>query len=209
MAQPFAMDASVLSPKLRRSSSNNSLIGRSTGTPVPTVTPGGSGPGSPTQENARRAVDTLLSYIQNGAGDSTDYYAVLRLTEKLGLQMNNKQPTGMQMQQQQQQQQSGCLSGLPRIPEGEAELSHAPQPNLHPHMIKLEPTSMSVWTANYTRLSRNNNLFINFTSINLPSLAPKSSYAKRHLIYNRPPTHIHTHIPHQTEGHLVQNPTSL
>ncbi|KAI7923502.1 hypothetical protein M0657_002806 [Pyricularia oryzae] len=144
MAQPFAMDASVLSPKLRRSSSNNSLIGRSTGTPVPTVTPGGSGPGSPTQENARRAVDTLLSYIQNGAGDSTDYYAVLRLTEKLGLQMNNKQPTGMQMQQQQQQQQSGCLSGLPRIPEGEAELSHAPQPNLHPHMIKLEPTSMSV-----------------------------------------------------------------
>lgn len=134
LAQPFAMDNSIVSPKLRRSSSNNSIMPpRSTGTPVSAVTPGGSGPGSPTQENARRAVDTLLSYIQNGAGDHSDYYAVLHLTEKLGLQVS-KTTTGMQLQQQ--QQQSNCMAGLPRIPEGDVELSNMP-------CSTLQATSMS------------------------------------------------------------------
>lgn len=100
----------ISSPQLRHSSSNTSLGGRSATT----------GPGSPTQEDARRAADTLLSFIQNAAAaggggfvDQNEYIAVVRLTEKLRLH---------QTAQQQQQQMAAKTGGLERIAEGDSEM---------------------------------------------------------------------------------------
>jgi hypothetical protein len=91
--------------QLRRSSSNNSL-GRSSSVIA-------SSPSSPSQEDARRAADTLLSFIQNAgvAVDQNEYYAVIRLTEKLRLH----QQGGMGL---------GGMGGLDRIPEGDSEMGN-------------------------------------------------------------------------------------
>lgn len=148
-AHSFGMDSAtsttttgITSPTLRRVSSSNSLGGRSTtsatGGAAISGTPMGSSPSSPTQEDARRAADTLLSFISSvspaGMFDQNEYMAVVRLTEKLRLQ---------QQQQQQQQQQhqlavaaaaaaaaipkqsssSQGLGGLSRIPEGDVEMT--------------------------------------------------------------------------------------
>ncbi|KXJ97526.1 hypothetical protein Micbo1qcDRAFT_8418 [Microdochium bolleyi] len=138
---PFTFDSAISTPVLRHTSSNSSLAGRSTASGAVSVTPV-SGPNSPTQDDARRAADTLLSYISSmanpGLVDQQEYDAVVRLTDKLRLQ---------QQQQQQQQQhphilpQQGMLgkmnlsSGqglgiLSRIPEGDAEMMHSPSHHL-------------------------------------------------------------------------------
>lgn len=97
ISQPtYTMDQTISSPQLRHSSSNNSLSS-------------GPNPGSPTQEDARRAADTLLSFIQSAGRfvDQSEYIAVVRLTEKLRLHQN--------------QQKSG-MGGLERIAEGDSEM---------------------------------------------------------------------------------------
>lgn len=103
---PFSIDTSVNSPPpaLRRSSSNSS-IARSTAT---CPTPVDSSPVSPSQEDARRAAQTLLSYIQTaGNFDSNDYITIVQLTKKLKIH----------------QHQGGrpSIGGLSRIPEGDVE----------------------------------------------------------------------------------------
>jgi Tc5 transposase-like DNA-binding protein len=108
----------IASPHLRHSSSNSSMAGRSTSDHVASgmsSTPAGSTPTSPTQEDARRAVDTLLSFINNsGQGvfvDHNDYNTLLRLTDKLRLH-------------QSQMAKVAGLGGLSRIPEGDVEMVH-------------------------------------------------------------------------------------
>ncbi|RYP50452.1 hypothetical protein DL768_004044 [Monosporascus sp. mg162] len=124
-APSLGLDSSISSPALRRVGSSNSLGGRSTGSGAVSGTPIGSSPSSPTQEDARRAADTLLSFISSvsptGMFDQNEYNAIVRLTEKLRLQ-----------HQQQQQQQLGApkagssshgLGGLSRIPEGDVDMT--------------------------------------------------------------------------------------
>lgn len=109
----FSLDHAVTSPQLRHSSSNSSLIGRTT-TPV-TTSAVGSSPSSPTQEDARRAADTLLSFIQSSGGfvDRDEYMTVVRLTEKLRIHQN-------------QMAKAMGMGGLSRIPEGDSEMTNAP-----------------------------------------------------------------------------------
>jgi hypothetical protein len=66
----------------------------SSGTPITGLQspPGSSAPSSPTQDDARRALDTLLTFFNqapSGLVDRDEYMTVLKLTEKLRLQQNN------------------------------------------------------------------------------------------------------------------------
>jgi hypothetical protein len=127
-APPFGLDTTISSPPtLRHSSSNSSMAARSAATPATgssaiASTPAGSSPTSPTQEDARRAADTLLSFIQSvgsaGLVDQNEYYAVVRLTEKLRLhQHQTAKVVGATSQ---------SIGGLSRIPEGECEMNLVP-----------------------------------------------------------------------------------
>ena len=150
-APPFGLDAAgagISSPAaLHRVSSTNSLGGRSTasGTGISGATPIGSSPSSPTQEDARRAADTLLSFFnsfsQPGMFDQNEYRVIVSLTEKLKLQQQQQQQQQQGQQQQQPGQQQGQqqhqqphhqlrtsaslqgLGGLSRIPEGDVEMT--------------------------------------------------------------------------------------
>lgn len=155
-AGPFGLDSAMSPhhqpshPTLHHSSSSSSLRGRggahqqqgtSSTTPVigsTALSSVASSPVSPSQEDARRAADTLLSFIANsgpnGFVDQNDYNAVIRLTEKLRLHQ--------QAQQAQQRAQGGMgmgppamsglgmgigIGGLDRIPEGDAEMGNTGQ----------------------------------------------------------------------------------
>lgn len=115
-AAPFGIDTTLRSPPiLHHSGSNSSLTGRSanassnsnanSSTPVES-------PVSPSQEDARRAATTLLSYIQNmssnGQFDQNEYLAIVQLTKKLQIQ--------------QHQSSRPSIGGLSRIPEGDVEM---------------------------------------------------------------------------------------
>ncbi|KAK4227712.1 hypothetical protein QBC38DRAFT_477171 [Podospora fimiseda] len=104
----------AISPQLRRTSSNGSIAGRST-TPL-TASAVGSSPSSPTQEDARKAADTLLSFIQsNNLGDHHEIMTILKLTEKLRIH-----------QAQLAKAAAHGMGGLSRIPEGDSEMPNAP-----------------------------------------------------------------------------------
>lgn len=114
---PFAINTSLTSPPpLRRTSSNSNITGRSSGTAVAggavSGTPVDSSPLSPTQEEARQAANTLLSYIQRmsliGQFDQSEYLAVVQLTKKLQIH--------------QHQSSRASIGGLSRIPEGDHEM---------------------------------------------------------------------------------------
>ncbi|KAJ4395472.1 hypothetical protein N0V85_006541 [Neurospora sp. IMI 360204] len=112
-ASHFGMDHIITSPRLRHSSSSGSLAGRSIATPL-SANP--TSPISPTQEDARRAADTLLSFMQHSGGfvDHDEYMTVVKLTEKLRLhqaQLAKNTAVGM--------------GGLSRIPEGDSEMQNA------------------------------------------------------------------------------------
>ncbi|KAI1467224.1 uncharacterized protein F4812DRAFT_53679 [Daldinia caldariorum] len=123
-ATPFGGLDSAISPptQLHHVSSNGSLAGRSScsGTAAVSGTSMGSSPSSPTQEDARRAADTLLSFMQQikstGLIDQNDFLIVLGLTEKLRLQP--QQHGGPQANSATQ-----GLGGLSRIPEGDTEMA--------------------------------------------------------------------------------------
>ncbi|KAL1882014.1 hypothetical protein VTK73DRAFT_2996 [Phialemonium thermophilum] len=116
-APRFGLDQAVSSPHLRHSSSTSSMAARSAATSA-TASGAASTPNSPTQEDARRAADTLLSFIQTASGfvDQTEYMAVVRLTEKLRLHQT----------QLARGSSSQGIGGLSRIPEGDAEMTNAP-----------------------------------------------------------------------------------
>ncbi|KAK3302134.1 uncharacterized protein B0T15DRAFT_293653 [Chaetomium strumarium] len=120
----FSFEQAV-SPQLRRSSSNSSIAGRSTTTTAMSSAVGPS-PGSPTQEDARRAADTLLSFISNASGfvDHHEYLTVVRLTEKLRIHQSQLAKAAIH-----------GMGGLSRIPEGDNEMPNAP-----PSMMKAEST---------------------------------------------------------------------
>ncbi|XP_044724280.1 tc5 transposase DNA-binding domain-containing protein [Hirsutella rhossiliensis] len=119
-AAAFAVNTSLTSPpSLHRTSSNSSLTGRSSGTPVTGSTVAGtmfdsSSPDSPTLEEARQAANILLSYIRRmspiGQFDQSEFLAVVQLTNKLQLQL------------QQHQSSRPSIGGLSRIPEGDHEM---------------------------------------------------------------------------------------
>ncbi|KAL7626279.1 hypothetical protein AAE478_003049 [Parahypoxylon ruwenzoriense] len=139
-APPFGGLDSAISPPttLHHVSSNSSLTGRSScsGAAAVSGTPMGSSPSSPTQEDARRAADTLLSFMHHvkstGLVDQNEFLIVLGLTEKLRLQ-SQQQHGGPQANSSTQ-----GLGGLSRIPEGDTEMTTIPS-----HLIKNEAT-MSV-----------------------------------------------------------------
>lgn len=109
----FGLDAAVSPRSLQRSRSNGSL--RSTGTPLLQST--GASPIMPTSEDARRAADTLMSYIQAaGMGNQDELQTIMRLTEKLGLHQQSQGIRGT----------STPLGGLSRIPEGDTEVTSTP-----------------------------------------------------------------------------------
>lgn len=131
-APPFGSQQAASSPQLHRTSSSNSLAHRSSSTSVGggvTSASAGSSPVSPTQEDARKAADTLLNFIQNAVPngfvvDQNDYLTIVRLTDKLRLQQHQQTAKGM--------------GGLSRIPEGEVEMSSGP-----PHLLPKLETTMS------------------------------------------------------------------
>jgi hypothetical protein len=130
-APHFAVDTgsasatATTSPQLRHSSSNSSMAAAARSAAA------GSSPSSPTQEDARRAADTLLSFIQHASGfvDQSEYLAVVRLTEKLRLHQSQIAPKSAISQ---------SLGGLSRIPEGDSEMTNAPADL----MAKMEPTTL-------------------------------------------------------------------
>lgn len=110
MASPFAMDSAISPNTLHHSTSNGSMGPPSSATPITGLQSpsGSSAPNSPSQDDARRALDTLLNYFQQaptGMVDQNDYLTVLKLTEKLRIQSNTPLP-----------------GGLHRIPEQECEI---------------------------------------------------------------------------------------
>lgn len=120
-AAPFILDSAAnlapnntmsSPPPLRRSSSNSSITARGQNE---------TSPASPSAEDARRAANTLITFMQNGVPGGTfdqgEYMMVLQMAKKLQVS------TGAQpmQQQQQQQQQDFTPGGLQRIPEGDAE----------------------------------------------------------------------------------------
>lgn len=97
---PFGIDSTVSSPPLHHSSSNGSMAPPSSSTPITGMQSphGSSAPNSPTQDDARRALDTLLNFFNqapNGLVDQNEYLTVLKLTEKLRLQSNTPLPGGL------------------------------------------------------------------------------------------------------------------
>jgi hypothetical protein len=79
----------------------------------------GSTPTSPTQDDARRAADTLLSFMQHqlsGWFEPNEYLVVLRLGEKLGVG-GPKASSATQ-----------GLGVLSRIPEGDTEMINSASP---------------------------------------------------------------------------------
>ncbi|KAJ5042798.1 uncharacterized protein L3040_004191 [Drepanopeziza brunnea f. sp. 'multigermtubi'] len=103
MPHPFGMDSAISSPplhSLHHSSSNGSMAPPQPGTPITGLIspPGSSAPGSPTQDDARRALDTLLNFISqapSGLVDRDEYLTVLKLTERLRLQSSGALPGGL------------------------------------------------------------------------------------------------------------------
>lgn len=101
LAHPFGMDSAISSnsPALHHRSSNGSMAPPSSTTPnlsssALSSPPAGSSPSSPTQDDARRALDTLLNYFNTapqGLVDQSEYLTVLKLTEKLRLQQGPPQ----------------------------------------------------------------------------------------------------------------------
>jgi hypothetical protein len=99
MPPPFGLDSALSSPTLHHSSSNGSMAPPS-GTPIMSLQspPGSSAPSSPTRDDARRALDTLLNYFNQaptGLVDQNEYMTVVKLTEKLRLQSNTPLPGGL------------------------------------------------------------------------------------------------------------------
>lgn len=161
-AGPFGLDNAIASPHhhaLHHSSSASSLQSRqqqqqpgSSTTPIigsAALSSVASSPVSPSQEDARRAADTLLSFIANSGPnsfvDQNDYNAVIRLTEKLRLHQQAQQAAAARIVGQ-QGMMSGMnmglgLGGLDRIPEGDAEMGNTGQHGEdHGDMVKNEAT---------------------------------------------------------------------
>lgn len=162
-AGPFGIDNTMASPHhqghhaLRHSSSASSLQGRQQqgaggGTPIigsAAMSSVASSPVSPTQEDARRAADTLLSFIANSGPnafvDQSDYNAVIRLTEKLRLHQQAQQAAARGQQGMGGMQMGGIpmglgMGGLDRIPEGDAEMGNTGQHLEDGGMVKHEGT---------------------------------------------------------------------
>ncbi|TRX91826.1 hypothetical protein FHL15_007379 [Xylaria flabelliformis] len=113
-ASAFGLDSAISPRTLHHTSSSSSLAGRSTNSGTVSVTVG-STPTSPTQDDARRAADTLLSFMQHqltGWYETGEYLTVLRLSEKLGVG-GPKASSATQ-----------GLGVLSRIPEGDAEMGN-------------------------------------------------------------------------------------
>ncbi|CZR66102.1 uncharacterized protein PAC_16003 [Phialocephala subalpina] len=121
MGPPFGMDSAISSPPLHHSSSNGSMAPPSTGTPITGLQspPGSSAPSSPTQDDARRALDLVLSFFNqapNGLVDQNEYMTVLKLTEKLrlttplpgGLHRIAEQDCELQAPKMEQSMSAGC-----------------------------------------------------------------------------------------------------
>lgn len=116
---PFPIDTAIVSsPGLRRTTSNSSISARTSGNPIPNgtvlATTADSSPVSPTQDEARRAAATLLSYIQNMGPNGqyeSEYMSLMQLTKRL------------QIHHGQQAQPRLSVGGLSRIPESETECS--------------------------------------------------------------------------------------
>lgn len=128
-AQPFSVD-STMSPILHHSHSSSSLGGRSSNTPIiPSASV--SSPSSPTQEDARRAADTLLNFVQeHGLMTNDEFATLMRLTDKLRLHQQSHQPFKTIL--------PAGMGGLPRIPEVHSEMPHLGAP-----MIEKDETMMS------------------------------------------------------------------
>ncbi|KAI1828226.1 hypothetical protein F4861DRAFT_535196 [Xylaria intraflava] len=121
----YGLDAAISPRTLHHASSSGSLAGRSTNSGTLSVTVS-STPASPTQDDARRAADTLLSFMQHqitGWYEQNEYLVVLRLGEKLGVG-GPKASSATQ-----------GLGVLSRIPEGDVEA-----PNITTSLIGNEAT---------------------------------------------------------------------
>jgi hypothetical protein len=112
MGSQFNIDSAISSPILHHRSSNGSMPALSS-TPSNnsglTSPPTGSSPTSPTQDDARRALDTLLNFFSNapqGLVDQNEYLTVLKLTEKMRLHSSTP---------------SQIPGGLHRIPEQDSD----------------------------------------------------------------------------------------
>ena len=91
LPNPYGLDQAISPHTLHHSSSNGSMAPPSNtpGNGLQSPPPGPSIPGSPTQDDARRALDTLLNFFNQAPSnliDQHEYLTVLKLTEKLRLQ---------------------------------------------------------------------------------------------------------------------------
>lgn len=121
---PYAMNTGLTSPpSLRRSGSTPNIAARSSNISMPNsgacITPVESSPVSPSQEDARRAANTLLNYLHHMSSNGqlfqkSDYQAIVQLTKKLEIHPHhNTRPSA---------------GGLSRIPEGDTEMTASSGP---------------------------------------------------------------------------------
>lgn len=147
LGSPLAANGSGLSANGSADSNGTANESNSNGNGSSNANTNGSTPSSPTQDDARRAADTLLTFIKTGPSgfDQTDYMAVARMIEKLRLQQaaikghahNSLNGLGgLGLSSLNSLNGHNSLGGLSQIPEGEGEMGG----ELSTHHIKAEAT---------------------------------------------------------------------
>lgn len=89
----YSIDSAISSPMLRHRSSNGSMPTLSAGSTSSSMLLPGSSPSSPTQDEARRGLETFISFMNSSTSricDEKDFMTVLKLTEKLKKQSLTK-----------------------------------------------------------------------------------------------------------------------
>jgi len=95
MTHPFGINSAISPHPLHHRSSNGSMAPPSASTPVSGLQSpplGSSAPSSPTSDDARRALDTLINFLNHSAPglvDQNEFMTVLNLTKKLQIQTNS------------------------------------------------------------------------------------------------------------------------
>lgn len=108
MTQSFTLDAAFSSPPLNHRSSNGSMGHHSSANSLQSpITPM-----SPTQDDARRALDTLLNYFQQapaGLVEQHEYMTVIKLIEKLRLPVGTEPLPGGLHRINEQEGETPCM----------------------------------------------------------------------------------------------------
>lgn len=119
----YSIDSTISSPTLHHRSSNGSMptLSSATSTGSSMLLSHGSSPTSPTQDEARRGLETFLNYMKSsnarlGGLDDSDYMAVMKLSDSLKNQSLNG--SGQLRRIQEQDAEGGSMKSESRMSVG-------------------------------------------------------------------------------------------